>query len=66
MGSSFYTRGEGKTSSLCLSIIFKIICGIPQYLFHQTKKHHIGFEAAAWYWYFVDVVRLFLFVSINW
>jgi cytochrome c oxidase subunit 3 len=25
-----------------------------------------GFEAAAWYWHFVDVVRLFLFVSIYW
>ena len=28
--------------------------------------HHFGFEAAAWYWHFVDVVWLFLFVSIYW
>ncbi|WP_319772887.1 cytochrome c oxidase subunit 3 [Breoghania sp.] len=29
-----------------------------------TPKSHFGFEAAAWYWHFVDVVWLFLFVSI--
>ncbi len=31
---------------------------------HFTPKHHFGFEAAAWYWHFVDVVWLFLFVAI--
>jgi cytochrome c oxidase subunit III len=31
---------------------------------HFTPQHHFGFEAAAWYWHFVDVVWLFLFVCI--
>jgi heme/copper-type cytochrome/quinol oxidase subunit 3 len=31
---------------------------------HFTPKNHFGFEAAAWYWHFVDVVWLFLFISI--
>lgn len=31
-----------------------------------SKEHHIGFEAAAWYWHFVDVVWLFLFVFVYW
>jgi len=31
-----------------------------------TAQHHVGFEATAWYWHFVDVVWLFLFVSIYW
>lgn len=30
------------------------------------KSHHFGFEAAAWYWHFVDVVWLFLFIRIYW
>lgn len=33
---------------------------------HFTVDDHFGFEAAAWYWHFVDVVWLFLFVSIYW
>ena len=33
---------------------------------HFTTSHHFGFEAAAWYWHFVDVVWLFLFVTIYW
>uniref|UniRef100_A0A453SD43 Cytochrome c oxidase subunit 3 n=1 Tax=Aegilops tauschii subsp. strangulata TaxID=200361 RepID=A0A453SD43_AEGTS len=49
-----------------IGTLFLIVCGIRQYLGHLTKKHHIGFEATAWYWHFVDVVRLFPFVSIYW
>ena len=30
--------------------------------FHFSSKHHLGFEIAAWYWHFVDVVWLFLFL----
>jgi len=31
-----------------------------------SPNHHFGFEASAWYWHFVDVVWLFLFVTIYW
>lgn len=31
-----------------------------------TWQHHFRFEAAAWYWHFVDVVWLILFISIYW
>lgn len=31
-----------------------------------TPDHHFGFEAAAWYWHFVDVVWLFLFITVYW
>nr|YP_010531143.1 cytochrome c oxidase subunit III [Athalia birmanica]UXW93365.1 cytochrome c oxidase subunit III [Athalia birmanica] len=33
---------------------------------HFSTTHHFGFEAAAWYWHFVDVVWLFLYLSIYW
>jgi hypothetical protein len=33
---------------------------------HSTRKHHFGFEAAAWYWHPVDVVWLSLPVSTHW
>lgn len=33
---------------------------------HFTKESHFGFEAAAWYWHFVDVVWLFLFIAVYW
>lgn len=34
--------------------------------YHFTNSHHFGFEAAAWYWHFVDVVWLFLFSVVYW
>lgn len=32
----------------------------------MSTSHHFGFEAAAWYWHFVDVVWVFLFISVYW
>jgi len=37
---------------------------VERKLGHFNKDHHFGFEAAAWYWHFVDVVWLFLFAAI--
>ena len=33
---------------------------------HLTEDNHFAFEAASWYWHFVDVVWLFLFVCVYW
>lgn len=45
---------------------FLTVCLLRQFNFHVTSNHHFGFEAVAWYWYFVDVVWLFFYVSIYW
>ncbi|WP_339472498.1 cytochrome c oxidase subunit 3, partial [Pseudomonas sp. EL_65y_Pfl1_R83] len=47
-----------------IGTIFLIVCQIRVYRGDFTPQQHFGFEAAAWYWHFVDVVWLFLFVSI--
>jgi cytochrome c oxidase subunit 3 len=33
---------------------------------HFSDNQHVGFEASAWYWHFVDVVWLFLYFFIYW
>ena len=45
---------------------FLIVCLVRGWLGHFRPDHHFGFEAAAWYWHFVDVVWLFLFICIYW
>ena len=45
---------------------FIAVCFIRELMHHFTPELHFGFEAAAWYWHFVDVVWLFLFVTIYW
>src|SRR3546814_18362889 len=44
--------------------IFLIVCLVRAYKGHFTPQQHFGFEAAAWYWHFVDVVWLFLFIIV--
>jgi cytochrome c oxidase subunit 3 len=45
---------------------FLIVCWFRAYAGQFTPQRHFGFEAAAWYWHFVDVVWLFLFTCIYW
>ena len=47
-----------------IGTIFLAVCLARAKKGHFTKDHHFGFEAAAWYWHFGDVVRLFLFAAI--
>jgi cytochrome c oxidase subunit 3 len=44
--------------------IFLAVCLARANAGQFTPEKHFGFEAAAWYWHFVDVVWLFLFVAV--
>lgn len=46
--------------------VFLFVCWMRAKKGHFTKDSHFGFEAAAWYWHFVDVVWLFLFIAVYW
>nr|YP_026012.1 cytochrome c oxidase subunit III [Argulus americanus]AAS00853.1 cytochrome c oxidase subunit 3 [Argulus americanus] len=63
-GSIFFVATGFHGLHVIIGTIFLTICLIRQWKFHMNKSHHQGFEAAAWYWHFVDTVWLFLYMSI--
>jgi len=65
-GSCFYMATGFHGFHVFIGTCFLTVCRIRLINHHFTKTHHFGFEAAAWYWHFVDVVWLFLFVAIYW
>lgn len=65
-GSTFYMATGFHGIHVLIGTTFLIICLVRLIKYHFTTRHHFGFEAAAWYWHFVDVVWLFLFITIYW
>jgi heme/copper-type cytochrome/quinol oxidase subunit 3 len=63
-GSLFYTITGFHGAHVIIGTIFLIVCLIRSLRGAFTPQQHFGFEAAAWYWHFVDVVWLFLFACI--
>ena len=63
-GSTFYLTTGFHGFHVFIGTIFLIICLIRIMFWHFSNKFHFGFEAAAWYWHFVDIVWLFLFVYV--
>jgi cytochrome c oxidase subunit III len=64
--STFYMATGFHGFHVLIGTIFLAVCWFRVRAGHFTPQSHFGFEAAAWYWHFVDVVWLFLFVSIYW
>ncbi len=62
--SAFYMATGFHGFHVLVGTIFLIVCLVRSYKGHFTPRQHFGFEAAAWYWHFVDVVWLFLFVAV--
>nr|YP_001648396.1 cytochrome c oxidase subunit III [Bugula neritina]AAT79553.1 cytochrome c oxidase subunit III [Bugula neritina] len=70
-GTTFFVATGFHGLHVIIGTIFLFTCCMRHLKFHFTKTHYLGFEAAgmqaaAWYWHFVDVVWLFLFISIYW
>nr|YP_009472952.1 cytochrome c oxidase subunit III [Dalsira scabrata]AST10182.1 cytochrome c oxidase subunit III [Dalsira scabrata] len=65
-GSCFFMMTGFHGIHVMIGTTFLMICYLRHIKFHFSMNHHFGFEAAAWYWHFVDVVWLFLYVSIYW
>lgn len=65
-GSSFFIATGFHGLHVIIGTLFLLISLIRHLNNHFSQTHHFGFEAAAWYWHFVDVVWLFLYISIYW
>nr|AQM39894.1 cytochrome c oxidase subunit 3 [Diestramima sp. ZJZ-2017] len=65
-GSTFFMATGFHGLHVIIGTTFLIVCLVRHTMLHFSSSHHFGFEAAAWYWHFVDVVWLFLYISIYW
>jgi cytochrome c oxidase subunit 3 len=63
-GSTFFMATGFHGFHVLIGTIFLIVCLLRAIKGHFTPQQHFGFEAAAWYWHFVDVVWLFLFACV--
>jgi cytochrome c oxidase subunit 3 len=63
-GATFFMATGFHGAHVLIGTVFLIVCLMRAYAGHFTPTHHLGFEFAAWYWHFVDVVWLFLFAAI--
>jgi cytochrome c oxidase subunit 3 len=64
--STFYMATGFHGFHVIVGTCFLTVCWFRARAGHFTPEHHFGFEAAAWYWHFVDVVWLFLFICVYW
>lgn len=65
-GSVFFMTTGLHGTHVLVGTIFLIVCLWRLISHHLTKKYHVGFEAAIWYWHFVDVVWIFVYMFIYW
>ena len=63
-GATFFMATGFHGFHVIVGTIFLFVCYLRLRAGHFTPEKHVGFEAAAWYWHFVDVVWLFLFAAV--
>ena len=65
-GSTFFIATGFHGPHVLIGTTFLIVCWLRHINFHFSSAHHFGFEAAAWYWHFIDIIWLFLYITFYW
>nr|YP_009370151.1 cytochrome c oxidase subunit III [Pontoscolex corethrurus]ANJ60055.1 cytochrome c oxidase subunit III [Pontoscolex corethrurus] len=65
-GATFFVATGFHGLHVLIGSSFLLVCLTRVYMNHFSNSHHMGFEAAAWYWHFVDVVWICLYLCIYW
>jgi cytochrome c oxidase subunit 3 len=65
-GSTFFMLTGFHGAHVTLGTVMLLVMLVRCIKGHFTPDNHFGFEAASWYWHFVDVVWLFLFTFVYW
>ncbi len=63
-GSTFYRLTGLHGRHVIVGTIFLAVALYRRARHHYTTSTHLGYECAAWYWHFVDVVWIFLFLAV--
>lgn len=63
-GSTFYRLTGLHGRHVLVGTFFLLVSLYRRIRHHYTTSTHVGFECAAWYWHFVDVVWIFLFLAV--
>ena len=66
LGSTFFVVTGFHGLHVIIGSLFIAVIWTRHYFNHFSSIHHMGFEASAWYWHFVDVVWLLLFICLYW
>ncbi|MBC7954530.1 MAG: cytochrome c oxidase subunit 3 [Cytophagales bacterium] len=65
-GSTFYMLTGFHGFHVFVGMLMLLFITLRLMKGHFTPQRHFGFEGAAWYWHFVDVVWLGLYIVVYW
>lgn len=65
-GSLFYVMTGFHGLHVIIGTLFLFVCSRRAEMNHFTAEEHVGFELAAWYWHFVDIIWILLYLIVYW